>query len=524
MTPEQIEQLKHRYYQLDEETKSLDVSQLAFKISANSFYGIMGLAHFRYYDYRMAEAVTSTGQVAIKKSKEIIDNIFSTILKTDKEYVLYCDTDSVVGETLVYANGKQITIAEIYDMCSENYVKLDIVNKSFVKPVNEIKTLAFDSTLIKVVEKHIKYVMKHHVDKRMFKITSNNKTVTVTEDHSLIVFRDNAYIVASAKDLQKSDKMLSRIKYSVDDIRYERMPFIVEDIGVQSLDVYDIEVDDHHNFFANDILVHNSSYVNIQEFVEKYCQGKTDSEIVDYVEKTVVNIVQPQLFKKLSNFTNTLGIDKCLLDMKLECIGGNAVFLGKKKYSFDILYSEGVRYSAPKMKVMGIEIVRSSTPNVVKDYLKECLALCLRSSEEQLQKKVRKVKKEFMQRTYTEISFPRGVNGMDVYSDSAAIYKKGCPIHVRGSLLYNHTLKRLGLDSKYPSIGDGDKVKFVALKMPNPLHENVIAFPSKLPAEFGLEKFIDYKVQFQKAFVAPLENILEAIGWEAEETVKLDFE
>lgn len=473
----------------------------------------------------MAEAITTTGQVAIKKSKQIIDDIFSVILKNKKEYVLYCDTDSVVGDTLVYANSKQITIAELYDQCLENYVKQDDDKKSYVKPVNDIKTLAFDSTFIEVVEKQIKYVMKHAVNKRMFKVTAKNKTVTVTEDHSLIVFRNNKYVVVSAKDLMSTDKMLIRKQeYPFDDVLYERVGFNVDDLGVHSLDVYDIEVDDHHNFFANDILVHNSSYVHIQDFVEKFCAGKSKAEIVDYVEKTVVKIVQPQLNKKLSELTRSIGIDNCLLDMKLECIGDSLIILAKKKYAFDIRYSEGVRYAEPKMKVMGIEIVRSSTPSIVKDYLKDSLKLCMSSDEKTLQKKVKEVKKTFMQQGYVNISFPRGVNGMDVYSDSAAIYKKGCPIHVRGSLLYNHTLKRLGLDSKYPSIGDGDKVKFIALKMPNPLHENVIAFPSKLPAEFGLEKFIDYKVQFEKAFVAPLENILEAIGWEAEETVKLDFE
>ena len=359
MPPEQIEQLKKRYYQLDEETKSLDVAQSSYKVAANSFYGIMGLAHFRYYDYRMAEAVTSTGQVFIKKTKEFMDAILAKI-SSEKDHVAYLDTDS--------------------------------------------------------------------------------------------------------------------------------------------------------------------AYFIMQNFVENQCVGLTKAEIVDKLEKVVLTVIQPTLNKKLNTVASSMGIDNCTIWFKIECVGDSIVFISKKKYAFNILYSEGVRYAEPKMKVMGIEIVRSSTPSIVKDYLKDSLKLCMSSDEKTLQKKVKEVKKTFMQQGYVNISFPRGVNGMDVYSDSAAIYKKGCPIHVRGSLLYNHTLKRLGLDSKYPSIGDGDKVKFIALKMPNPLHENVIAFPSKLPAEFGLEKFIDYKVQFEKAFVAPLENILEAIGWEAEETVKLDFE
>ena len=471
----------------------------------------------------MAEAITSSGQVFIIKSREYINDMFTKMLDKEMNYAMYSDTDSVVGDTLVYANGKQITIAELYEMCSDTFVKKDECKKSFVKPVECITSLAFDLASDSIVEKPIKYVMKHKVKKRLFRLTVNSKSVTVTEDHSLIVYRDGNYVEVSPKHLKSGDKLLFK-GLSMLYMQHELCDFEIEDLGIQELDVYDIEVEDCHNFFANDILVHNSTYVNVQELVDQKLQDKTDIQIVDYIEKLVVNIVQPTLNKKLRSLVNSMGADNCLLDKKLECIGPSAVFLAKKKYAFNILYSEGVRYAEAKMKVMGIEIVRSSTPSVVKDYLKDSLKLCMTSDEKTLQKKVREVKKEFMQRTYTEISFPRGVNGMDVYSDSAAIYKKGCPIHVRGSLLYNHTLKRLSLDSKYPSIGDGDKVKFVALKMPNSLHENVIAFPSKLPPEFGLEKFIDYKVQFQKAFVAPLENILEAIGWEAEETVKLDFE
>lgn len=267
----------------------------------------------------------------------------------------------------------------------------------------------------------------------------------------------------------------------------------------------------------------DSSYLCIQPLVDSKLSGMSDQEKVSYIEKLVVNVIQPTLNKKLTDLVHSMGVDDSLLDKKLECIGPTLLMCGKKKYAFDILYSEGVRYSQPKMKVMGIEIVRSSTPNVVKDYLKESLALCLRATESALQKKVREVKTNFMKESYQNISFPRGVNGMTVYADDASIYKKGCPIHVRGSLLYNHTLKRLHLDEKYPLISDGDKVKFVALKMPNTLHENVIAFPAKLPPELGLERFIDYKMQFQKAYLAPLQNILDAIGWEAEEKVTLDF-
>jgi DNA polymerase elongation subunit (family B) len=348
-----------RIHAPEEEYKALDVAQSSFKIAANSFYGIMGLAHFKYYDYRMAEAVTSTGQVFIRKTKVIMDDLLGRISST-KDHVQYMDTDS--------------------------------------------------------------------------------------------------------------------------------------------------------------------AYFTVNDFVSNHCKGMADVDIVNKLEKLVIDVLQPPLNKKLNAVASSMGIDDCLINFKLECIGPSIIFIAKKRYAFDILYSEGVRYEKPKMKVMGIEIVRSSTPNVVKDYLKDALKLCLQSTEKELQKKVRQVKTEFMSKHYTEISFPRGVNGMTVYSDSASIYKKGCPIHVRGSLLYNHHINQRGLASKYPLIADGEKVKFVALKMPNKIHENVIAFPGKLPNELDLERYVDYKTQFEKAFVGPLEGILEAIGWEAEEKVTLDFD
>lgn len=156
----------------------------------------------------MAEAITSSGQVFIIKSREYINDMFTKMLDKDMNYAMYSDTDSVVGDTLVYANGKQITIAELYEMCSDTFVKKDDNKKSFVKPVDCITSLAFDLASDSIVEKPIKYVMKHKVKKRLFRLTVNSKYVTVTEDHSLIVYRDGNYVEVSPKHLKSGDKLL----------------------------------------------------------------------------------------------------------------------------------------------------------------------------------------------------------------------------------------------------------------------------------------------------------------------------
>ena len=120
------------------------------------------------------------------------------------------------------------------------------------------------------------------------------------------------------------------------------------------------------------------------------------------------------------------------------------------------------------------------------------------------------------------ISFPRGCQNVTNYQNNASIYKKGTPIHVRGSLLYNNLMYKYNIDKKYPVITNGEKVKFCYLKMPNVINENVISFVNVLPKEFELEPYIDYELQFKKSFVEPLGVILDKIGWTTEPVSNLD--
>lgn len=266
----------------------------------------------------------------------------------------------------------------------------------------------------------------------------------------------------------------------------------------------------------------DSVYFTLDKLVQSKCCGMSDQEIVNYLESFTVKIIQPLINSALDKLMAKLGIDNPAMVFKLECIGPSIVPVAKKRYAFDILYSEGVRYETPKMKVIGMEIVRSSTPSVIKDKLKVAVKTILSKEEKDLQKYVKEVKDTFMNFPYTDIAFPRGCNGLLTYTDRNGIYKDGCPIHVRGALLYNYYVKKLNLDSKYPLIGEGEKIKFIALKMPNPIHENVIGFLNKIPEELGLDKYIDYDTQFQKAFMKPIEGVLEAVKWNAEERINLE--
>jgi DNA polymerase elongation subunit (family B) len=121
-----------------------------------------------------------------------------------------------------------------------------------------------------------------------------------------------------------------------------------------------------------------------------------------------------------------------------------------------------------------------------------------------------------------DISFPRGLNGLNKYSDSLTLYKSSTPIHVKGAILYNHYLKEKNLTKKYPLIQEGEKIKFAYLKMPNPLKNTVISYPSRLPKEFDMDQFIDYNIQFEKSFIEPIKIILDCIGWKTEKQNTLE--
>jgi hypothetical protein len=154
--------------------------------------------------------------------------------------------------------------------------------------------------------------------------------------------------------------------------------------------------------------------------------------------------------------------------------------------------------------------------------MKESIRLMVTGTEEDVQKFIFDFREQFKKLPPEEISFPRSVNGLKTYSNSSSIYIKGSPIHVKGALLYNYLLKKHNLDKKYPIIQEGEKLKFTYLKQPNPLSDTVISYPSRLPTEFGLDNYIDYDLQFDKAFLEPIKIILDCMNWQVEKTNSLD--
>jgi DNA polymerase elongation subunit (family B) len=342
----------------EREITRLDTQQMAIKIMMNSLYGAMGNRWFRYYDIRIAEAITWSGQLSIRWAEQTVNEYMNKILKTDNvDYVIAIDTDSV------YIN--------------------------FGPLVEQLG------------------------------LTDKEKTVQV-----------------------------------LDQIGQEKFEPLLE-----------------------------RSYARLAEYMDAY-------------ENKMV--------------------------MGREVIADSGIWTAKKRYILNVHNSEGVQYAEPKLKIMGIEAVKSSTPASCRTALKELFKLILREDERTTQNAIQVFKKHFKSLPPHEVAFPRGVSNVTDWKDPRTIYKKGCPIHVRGSLLFNEQIKKLGLEKVYTEIKDGEKIKFCYLDPKNPIRENVIAFPDYLPAELKLDRYVDYDAQFDKAFLAVVRPVLEAIGWREEDAVSLE--
>ena len=356
-TKQQYESTGDKKYEL--EASKLENEQMSIKILLNSLYGALGNVNFRYFDVRMASAVTTTGQLTIRWAEKALNKYLRQLMKTDKDYVIAIDTDSV-------------------------YICLDDL---------------------------VQKVMPNETDKQ-----------------------------------------------------------------------------------------------KVAAFLDKVCAEK--------IEKVLENAYQ-----ELADY---LGVIENRMVMKREAIASRGIWTAKKRYILSVYNNEGVQYAEPKLKIMGIEAVKSSTPEVCRDKLKECFNIAIEGTEEQMQKFIADFRDQFRTLRADQVAFPRSVSDIETKADSRSIYKSGTPIHVRGSLMYNHKLKELGLTGMYDPIQSGEKIKFCYLKVPNPIRENVIAFPSYLPKEFEIDQYIDFDLQYDKTFVEPLRAILKAIGWEAEKTSTLE--
>ena len=267
----------------------------------------------------------------------------------------------------------------------------------------------------------------------------------------------------------------------------------------------------------------DSIYLNLGPVVDKFFSNKSDdkNKIVELLDKVCKDKLEPFInasYEELATYVNAY--DQKMI-MKRENIADRGIWTAKKRYILNVWDSEGVRYKEPKMKIMGLETARSSTPQYFRDKLYAAFKIIISKTNDELISFVNAVRAETKEQGTEGVAFPRGVNNLEKYRSRTDIYCKGTPIHVRGALLYNDFVRKNKLEHKYPYIQEGEKIKFIYLKTPNPLHENCVSFFSAIPPEMNLDKYVDYQLQFEKSFLEPLKNVLQCVGWTHEKKITI---
>ena len=289
---------------------------------------------------------------------------------------------------------------------------------------------------------------------------------------------------------------------------------------------------DRLNLYFNDMLGDDkdriiaidtdSNYLNLSDVVTKYMDGYTTPMIVDALDKFCKDLVEPYINKcydELAVYTNAR---EQLMIMDREGISDKGFWTSKKRYALRVHDNEGVRYTKPKTKIMGLDLIKSSTPAGIRKSLQDSLSILFDGNNDEMLDYIDAEHEKFKSYSPEAIAFPRSVNGVskwsDVDIDGIIIPKKGCPIHVRGAIIFNQLLRK---NDEEP-IGDAEKIKFIYLKEPNHAHTHVIAFRDGIPEYFDLERFINYDLQFEKTFLQPIKGILIAVGWDWERKASLE--
>ena len=270
----------------------------------------------------------------------------------------------------------------------------------------------------------------------------------------------------------------------------------------------------------------DSVYLNLDDIITQIQQKTQITDITDFIDKICEQKIQPELKKDMDLLTKTLNCSENKIFFKREAIASAGMFIAKKRYALLVQDLEGIRFEEPKLKIMGLETARSSTPAIVRKKLKDCIKIILTKTPEELRQYVNEFYDEFMVLPISDVAAPRGVKGINKYSDNTKIYQTGTPIATKAALLYNSYSKKIEIDKQYAAIKENDKMKFVFVKVPNPYgmagKDAVMGFINSPPKEFNLEKYIDRTKQFEKTFKEPLDNILQAINWKLNAEVSLE--
>jgi hypothetical protein len=258
----------------------------------------------------------------------------------------------------------------------------------------------------------------------------------------------------------------------------------------------------------------DSVYITFATLIDKvFKDGTETSRIVTFLDKIAKEKLEPFIDKSYTALAQNMKAYDQKMVMKREVIAEKGIWTAKKRYILNCWDIEGVRYKKPKLKMMGIEAVKSSTPAPCRKKIKDAVDIIMNGDEKLLNTFIQEFREEFMELEPEDIAFPRSCNGMQKFRGEHSLFAKGAPIHVKGAILYNYLVDKEKLEGKYPKIQEGDKIKFLNMKQPNIYQSSAFSFITSMPKELDLVNKIDYDVQFTKSFVEPLKFITEKMNW-----------
>jgi DNA polymerase elongation subunit (family B) len=364
-------------------------------------------------------------------------------------------------------------------------------------------------------------------------LEAKKKIETVLEDKNQVEYLEKQ--VARYNNLQLAKKVTLNSAYGALGNQYFRFFDIRIAEGITTAGQLSIRwIEKRINEYMNELLKTedvdyviasdtDSIYLNMGPLVQKLYPDVSDTKkVIKFMDKVCEQKFQPFIDKSYQELADHVNAFQQRMEMKRESLADKAIWTAKKRYILNVHDSEGVVYAKPKLKIMGLEAVKSSTPGACRVKIKEAISIIMNKTQDDLHKFIEEFRTEFKTLPIDAIAFPRSVNGLTEYADPASIFKKGTPIHVKGALVFNHYLREMKLTKRYQLIQEGEKIKFIYLKQPNTFNNNTLAFLSELPKQFDAQQFIDYDVQFAKSFLEPLDIILSSINWHSEKVESLD--
>jgi len=256
-------------------------------------------------------------------------------------------------------------------------------------------------------------------------------------------------------------------------------------------------------------------YITFDNLVNKvYPNGAETAKITTFLDKVATDKLEPFIDRSYQALAKVTNAYSQKMVMAREVIADKGIWTAKKRYILNVYNSEGVQYKEPKLKIMGIEAVKSSTPSACRDKIRSALDIIINEDEKSLNRFIQQFREEFLELSLEQIAYPRSCNGIQKWSGESELFRKGAPIHVKGAILYNHAISKYKLGNKYPYIQEGDKIKFLHMKQPNVYQCSSFSFPATFPKELkGIATHVDMELQFEKSFIEPLRFITDKINW-----------